>query len=390
MTERANITPKVLKWARESAKISKTDAAAKVSVKLEKIQEWEKGDSAPSLRQAKILAKAYQRSFAIFFLPEPPLDFHPLEDFRKSGSAPLSTSSIFIIREIQQKQSWISENIKDNGENKLDFVGKFSFNNNPKDIADNILETLQIAPPNYMNVNPIKRWIDKAESKGIFVSRSSFIHSRLKLNIDEIQGFAIADDYAPFVFINSADWNAPQLFTLVHELAHIWIASTGISNGLVPEIRDSSKFHPVELFCNEIAANALIPNNFIYNIPSKTFNSSQEVFNISKNLGVSSYAFIVRALNLNLISQEKYKNLKNESDQQFMEYMKAEANKKLRQKKKPGGPSPYLLRMNRNSKLFTQIVLDAFNGGRIEPNYASSLLHVKSNKFYKLEERLYQ
>lgn len=390
MTERANITPKVLKWARESAKISKTDAAAKVSVKLEKIQEWEKGDSAPSIRQAKILAKAYQRSFAIFFLPEPPLDFHPLEDFRKSGSAPLSTSSIFIIREIQQKQSWISENIKDNGENKLDFLGKFSLNNNPKDIADNILETLQIDPPNYMNVNPIKKWIDKAESKGIFVSRLSFIHSRLKLNIDEIQGFAIADDYAPFVFVNSADWKAPQLYTLVHELAHIWIASTGISNGLVPEIKDSNKFHPVELFCNEIAANALIPNNFIYNIPPETYNSSLEVFNISKNLGVSSYAFIVRALNLNLISQEKYKNLKNESDQQFMEYMKAEANKKLRQKKKPGGPSPYLLRMNRNSKLFTKIVLDAFNGGRIEPNYASSLLHVKSNKFYKLEERLYQ
>ena len=112
MIERANITPDVLKWARETAKMSEKEAASKVSIKVEKLQEWENGISMPTINQAQKLAKSYQRPLAILFLPEPPKDFHPLQDFRKKGSIALSTSSIFIIREIQQKQAWISEDIK--------------------------------------------------------------------------------------------------------------------------------------------------------------------------------------------------------------------------------------------------------------------------------------
>ena len=149
-------------------------------------------------------------------------------------------------------------------------------------VANDILKTLDINPSNYKTDNPIKEWIDKAESKGIFISRTSFIHSRLKLDSEEIQGFAIADPYAPFVFINSDDWNAPQLFTLVHELAHIWIAETGISNEIDPDLKNRDKFHPVELFCNEVAANALIPDNYIKNLERDTFKSTKEVFKISK------------------------------------------------------------------------------------------------------------
>ena len=81
MVDRANITPKVLRWARKTAKISKLDAASKVSVKIEKLMEWEEGISKPTVRQAKLLAKAYQLSFAIFFLPDIPNDFQPLQDF---------------------------------------------------------------------------------------------------------------------------------------------------------------------------------------------------------------------------------------------------------------------------------------------------------------------
>lgn len=112
---------------------------------------------------------------------------------------------------------------------------------NPEQIAADIVKTLQIHPASYKTDNPIKEWIDAAESVGIFVSRTSFIHSRLKLDLEKLQGFAISDPYAPFAFVNSGDWNAPQLFTLVHELAHIWIAETGISNEIEPELQDKNK-----------------------------------------------------------------------------------------------------------------------------------------------------
>ncbi len=392
MATKAYISPNVLKWARESARMTEEIAASKVSVSVNKLAEWEKGEKQPTIRQAQILAKAYKRPFSILFLPEIPRDFQPLQDFRKNGSEPLSTSSIFIIREIQQKQSWISETNEENGEYKLPFVGKYSLNNNPKVIANDILQTLGITAGNYESKNPIKEWITKAESKGIFISRTSFIHSRLKLDSEELQGFAIADPYAPFVFINSDDWNAPQLFTLVHELAHIWIAETGISNSIELDIKKTSDFNKVELFCNEIAANVLIPETIIKNFEISVFKDSKSVFNAARAIGVSSFSFLVRALNLNIISLPAYKRLKAQADVDFKEYLRKEAEKKARQKAKEnsGGPNYFLLQLNRNSRLFTQTVLDSFRGGFIEPTLASNLLNVQTNKFPKLEAQLYK
>lgn len=392
MADKAYITPNVLKWARESARMTEETAASKVNISIDKLREWEIGSSQPTIRQAQTLAKAYKRPFALFFLPEIPRDFMPLQDFRKKDSKTLGTASVFIIREIQQKQSWIRDVNVDNKENQLSFVGKYKLTDNPTIVAKDILATLNINPAIYNTDNPIKEWIDKAESKGIFISRTSFIHSRLTLDSEEIQGFAIADPFAPFVFVNSDDWNAPQLFTLVHELAHIWIAETGISNEVEPEIKNKDKFHPVELFCNQVAANALMPEEIIYNLSNSTFNNSKEVFKVSKNLGVSSFALLVRALNLNVINLSNYQILKKEADINYHAFLEKEAEKKLKSKEKTstGGPNPYLLRLNKNSRLFTQIVLDAFRGGFVEPTQASSLLNTPVNKFSSLEALLYK
>ncbi|OFX38382.1 MAG: hypothetical protein A2X08_16375 [Bacteroidetes bacterium GWA2_32_17] len=390
MADKANITPNVLKWARESARMTEETASSKVPVSIDKLKEWEKGISQPTIRQAQTLAKTYKRPFALFFLPEIPRDFQPLQDFRKKDSKVLSTASVFIIREIQQKQSWISDVNEENNENKIPFIGRYSIKDNPISVANNILETLEIIPSKYKTDNPIKEWIDKAESKGIFISRTSFIHTRLKLDSEEIQGFAIADPSAPFVFINSDDWNAPQLFTLVHELAHIWIAESGISNEIEPEIKQKDKFNPIELFCNEVAANALIPENLIRSLDKSTFNNSKEVFKAAKIFGVSSFAFIVRALNLGIINISDYQKLKREADKDFDTFLLREAEKKAKQKEKPGGPNYFLLQLNRNSRLFTQTVLDAFRSGFIEPTQASSLLNVQVNKFQQLEAQLYK
>lgn len=392
MADKAYITAKVFKWARESAKMTEEVAASKVSVSIDKFKEWENGEDFPTIRQAQILAKAYKRPFALFFLPEVPLDFQPLQDFRKAGSKELGTASIFIIREIQQKQAWISEINEENNENKVPFLGKFSVNDNPELVANDILNILNINPLNYKTNNPILEWIEQAESNGIFISRTSFIHSRLKLDSDEMQGFAITNDYAPFVFINSDDWQAPQLFTLVHELAHLWIAETGISNDIEPSIKNASDYNPIELFCNEVAANALIPNEYIDSLESNAFDNSKEVFKNAKAIGVSSFAFLVRALNLNIISLSTYKKLKHLADLEYNEFLKREAEKRAKQKEKEksGGPNYFLLQINRNSRLFTQIVLDAFRGGIIEPSMASNLLNVHVNKFPKLEAQMYR
>ena len=385
MADKAYITPEVLKWARESARMSIETAAAKVSVDPMRLKEWEEGLSLPTIHQGETLAKAYRRPFALFFLPEVPRDFQPLQDFRKADSKALSTASIFMIREIQQKQSWLSDLFQDNDEQALPFVGRYNLQSDPQLVANDILETLQISPLNYSTINPIMEWINKSERKGIFISRTSFIHSRLLLDSEELQGFSIADQYAPFVFVNSQDWNAPQLFTLVHELAHIWIAESGVSNEIEPELKNKDKLHPVELFCNEVAANALMPLWAMHYLVEGMFNSPVEVFRTAKLFGVSSFALLVRAFNLHMISLDQYRRLKAEAELEFKAFLLREEAKKASQKKQEGGPSPYLLRLNKNSRLFTQIVLDAFRGGNIQPTLASNLLNTQVNNFSKLE-----
>lgn len=392
MGDKAEITPRILKWARESAKIAEETAAAKVHVTVEKLKEWESGASQPTIKQAQDLAKAYKRPFALLFLSDIPNDFQPLRDFRRNGSTPLGTASLFIIREIQQKQAWMSSVNQEDGTPKAPFVGRFTINDDAVVVANDILASFNISPSSYGSKSPIKEWIDKAETNGIFVSRTSFIHTRLTLNSDEIQGFAIADPNAPFVFVNSDDWDAPQLFTLVHEIAHLWIAATGISNEIELGIKDHGNSQPIELFCNEVAGNALMPLDLIQRLPPNTFDSVERLFPQAKGLGVSTFALLVRALNLRIISFEKYRQLKLAADRAYYAFLKKEEERKAREKnkEKKGGPNYYLLQVNRNSRLFTQTVLDAFRGGAIEPTQASNLLNVQVTRFAKLEEQLYR
>lgn len=384
MSDKAFITPHVFKWARESAKLSLESAAAKVDVDVSKLIEWETGDSLPTIRQAEILAKAYRRPFALMFLPDIPADFQPLQDFRRKNSKELGTAAVFIIRDTQQKQSWIKALYEENNYNRLEFVGKFSRRHSPAQVAKDILRVLEIEPSNYETDNPIKEWISKAERKGIFISRTSFVHSKLTLDSDEMQGFVIADDMAPFVFINSDDWNASQLFTLVHELAHIWIAESGISNDIQLEIKNRNKSHPVELFCNEVAGHALMPDEVMKNMTLSIFASAEKIFGAARKLGVSSLSLLVRALQMEIISTDKYYKLKKEVDARFEEFVQKEKSKKDLQQKK-GGPDYYLLLVNKNGQLFTQVVMDAYYGGMIMPTEASNLLSTQVKNFDKLQ-----
>lgn len=389
MVEKAFITPEILKWARESAKISVEDAAKKVSVSSERYLTWEEGNDFPTIRQAKVLAKHFRRAFSLFFLPEIPKDFQPLQDYRRDDAKELDTASLFIIRDVQEKQGWISDLFEETREAELPFVGRFTMNDNPEDVAKDILNTLKINPANYQR-KPIYEWIEKTEKAGIFISRASNVHSRLTLDKDLIKGFAIADKFAPFVFVNSKDWNAPQLFTLVHELAHIWIAKSGISNEIDIDLNDKpkSKFHPVELFCNQVAANALMPREIITQLGTETFKSQTKVFKQAKELGISSFALLVRVLNLELITTLQYRELKEHAENEYEKFLEKEKIRREKQKEKKIKLDTYLLRLNKNGKLFTRIVMDSFNNGSLSPSIASNLLNTQINKFSKFEKLL--
>ena len=385
MGDKAYITPAVLRWARESARIDLETAAGKVPVSAARLQEWENGSEQPTIRQAQILAKAYRRPFALLFLPKSPTDFQPLQDFRRTRAKPLSTASIFMIREMQQKQAWTRDRLEEEELLQLPFVGRFSLGSNPKDIADDILKELEIDPINYQRRTPISEWLEKTEAKGVFVSRTSFINTSQKIDPDEVQGFVIADPLAPFIFINSGDWNAPQLFTLVHELAHIWIARSGISNEINMESDADASFDPVEIFCNQIAGHALMPNRLMNDLSASIFESAESIYKQARKIGVSSAALLVRAVRMNILSKSRYDRLKKESDNAFQDFLVQEAQKKAALKVKESHPGYYMLLTLKNGRLFTRLVMDSYRGGFIQPTEASALLNTSTNNFSKLE-----
>jgi len=389
MREKAIITPNILRWARETSKMSVSDVALKTNVKENKIKLWEKGEDFPSIKQLEKLSKLYRRPIAIFYLPEPPTDFQTLRDFRKNtGSTEYSTALTFIIRDIQSKQAWLSDFLKEEGENKLDFIGKFNSNISIEKIASKIKETLNIGSIE-KNQDILKYWIEKIELKRIFVSLSSNIHSHLKIDVNEVKGFAISDKYAPFIFVNSADGKNSQLFTLIHELTHLWINASGVSSFDIIDFRDSkvlNKFDPIEVFCNKVTAEILMPKSSIINI-SNDYNSftSSIVEKIAKKLRVSSFALSVRLLNLKIISETQYNQFTKIYKKKYEEYLEVQANKP----KKNGAPSYYLLKIRKNSRSFTSYIYSYYKSGKITANEANKLLDIKVSNFKKLEKHLY-
>ena len=390
MASKVKINPEILKWARKSAKISFEKSASTISktCKTDRIKEWESPDCKdfPTVKQVEKLARLYRRPSDVFYLPFIPKDFPPLKDFRHNKEEGLSTALIFMMREIQEKQEWLSNFLSKKKEKKLDFVGRFNIKSQADVVAKDLRKTLNIGTiPSAQK--PLKYWIEKAESKRIFISLSSNYHTRLKLDSDMFKGFAIADKYAPFIFLNSDDWDQGQIFTLVHELAHIWIGVSGISNETELNIAHSSGIHPVEKFCNEVAVKALLPDDeMIAFLPKRNEITFKNISRLSRKLGVSNNALLNRALNMRLLDKEKFDSFRKESDNIWKEYLIKESQKK----KSSGGPNYYVMQLRRNSKAFANIVMDFYKSGKVTGPDASRLLKVKEGNFGKFEKYIYK
>jgi Zn-dependent peptidase ImmA (M78 family) len=267
---------------------------------------------------------------------------------------------------------------------KLPFSGKYNIKHDPAVVAADIRKTLGISLKDKPD-KPLKYWITKVEEKRIFIALSSNFHTRLKLNSDVFKGFAIADAFAPFIFLNSDDWDQGQLFTLVHELAHIWIGVSGISNDtglIVPP----PGLHPVEKFCNEVAMHALLPEEDVKTfLPEKGDVEFKHIVKGSRRLGVHHRSMVLRLKSLDIIGENSNELLKT-ADNAWKDFLDKEA----RKPKSSGGPNYYVMVLRRNSKSFANVVMDNYKRGKIPGEVASRLLNVREANFGKLETYVYK
>jgi len=390
MAQKANINREILRWARKTARISLEKAAKTISktARAERIQDWESDDGKefPSIKQAEKLARLYRRPVEIFYLQYIPRDFKPLKDFRRNRDEGLSTGIIFMMREVQEKQEWLSNFQRARKQKKLNFAGKYTVKSPVETVARDIRETLGIKTLK-PDIKPLRYWIDHAEDKGIYVALSSNFHSRLRLDSDTMKGFVIADSFAPFVFLNSDDWDHGQLFTLVHELVHIWIGVSGICSETGIDVPDADRIHIVEKFCRAVSIAALLPEeNLRPFFQVKGDLTLRHISKAARTFGVSNKDILLRAQDLKLIPDETVNSLHREAAIAWKEFLAKEA----RKPKSSGGPNYYLLQSRRNSRAFATLVMDAHKSGRLQGPEASRLLNVKEANFGKFRDFLFK
>ena len=259
MTKVAASIP-VLRWAAQRARLSDEELASRFA----KWPLWVTGEAQPTLKQLEAIAKLTHTAFGYFFLPEPPSLTLPVPDFRTVRDEALAEPSSNLLDTVylcQQRQDWYRDHARTHGLPALDFVGSANTREVPETVAAGMRERLGLASDERRRLptwaDALRQLVAKVEEAGVMVMATSVVgaNSHRKLDVDEFRGFALADDLAPLVFLNGADSKSAQMFTLVHELAHIWLGASGVSDtqaGQVPELE-------VERWCNRVAAELLMP-----------------------------------------------------------------------------------------------------------------------------------
>jgi Zn-dependent peptidase ImmA (M78 family) len=376
------INSEVLRWARERAGLS-IDQLTKNFVDTSRIRSWENSTSLPTLAQAETLATKLRIPLPILLLDQPPKIPLPIPDLRTLDSlSPGNPTPEFVdtVNDAVVRQSWYREYVLTESARPLAFVGQFNPTDNVSTVARSIRTVLQLDERLRLQCRTwqdfLSKFVQRADSAGIIVMRNSvFRHDNTRrLLVDEFRGFAISDAYAPLVFVNSRDAKAAQIFTLAHELAHIWLGATGISNP-DPRKRRADFNAVLERTCNEIAAEVLVPQDSFLRLWSVDKTTDANVKQVAAHYRVSSMVALRRANDLGKINAEEFKR------KIAAEYARFRAMEKEEQEKKEEERSGnfWNLFAMRNGQRFTDAVANAARREAIPFIYASHLLGVKAS-----------
>lgn len=373
MADLAYINPEIITWAQARARVSEEDLSRATGAKIEKVLNWIRGVDRPTFSQAQKVAGRLYIPFAYLFLPTPPQDFLPLPDLRTLGNRGLREDISVELKDtiftVLRRQDWYRAYLQDQDASPLRFVGSASLRTDAKVVATEIKSALELTAlnPAGMSWEDYQRTIiDAAEAAGILVMRSGIVdnNTHRPLNINEFRGFAISDPLAPVVFINLKDAPSARLFTVIHELAHLWIGESGISSASANEELQ------VERYCNQVAGEFLAPEENVIRLWSEHKDLDANVASLAKHFHVSRYVIVRRAYDLNLVTYDAYQDYYRALMRQFNE---AEG----------GSGNFYATAKNKNSARFSKALLDEALSGRVLLRDAGKLLGVSPDKLKK-------
>lgn len=374
----AKINHRMLTWARERSGFSVTEFAIRSNFNEDRLYRWEAGEEALTFRQAQIFAAKTYVPFGYLFLREPPIEELPIPDLRTVDSRGVNRPSaelLDLIKLTLQRQQWYRDYLTNELASPSVVVGRVNAGTPTEAVVNDMRQLLGVpVHPERGNWEDYYReLIVRIETLGVLVMREANLgHHTRPLRVEEFRGFAIADPYAPIIFVNHADAPGARLFTLIHELSHIWFGISGVSDG------NESPHQPSEVKCNAVAAEFLVPEEEFRPLWKEFDTWSENLAPLEDHFHVSRWALARRAQTLGFITIDQYR-----------EYIaRQKAIWDARDKKGDGGPTYHKSKNAQISKQFSRAVLaQAFNG-QILLREAGQLLGINPGKLRRFADEV--
>ena len=292
---RVPVEPELLRWARERAGYE----AEALAGRFPKLEDWERGEVKPTLKQLEAFAKATRTPVGYFFLSDPPVERMPIPDFRTVANVHVGHPSPELLDTVylcQQRQDWYRDFALSMHEPVLDFMGSSRLGDDVVQTAATMRRGLGLDLEERRRLaswtDALRRFIEQADALGVLVMVSGVVGSNNRRGLDpqEFRGFALADSLAPLVFVNGADTKAAQMFTLAHELAHLWLGQSAVSDA---EAR-VTPHQEVERWCNRVAAELLVPLSAVRDELDGRADLEDELQRLARRFKVSTLVILRR------------------------------------------------------------------------------------------------
>ena len=393
MTQGEQINPAILVWARESAGLDVKDAAKRLALGAsknesseQKLLDLERGARLPTRTQLTKIAKTYRRPLLAFYMAAPPRKGPRGEDFRSTGSevSPRDNALLdALLRDVKARQEMVRDILEDLDEGlPKEFVSSSSLAEGAEIVAQRISTALHL-PPRRADWGStadefFKQLRTATEALGVFVLLVGDLGSHHSALSEEVfRGFALADAVAPFIVINDHDARTARSFTLIHELAHIYLGQSGVS-GAPESVRENSERGRIEHFCNDVAGLVLLPNSFTTQRPPELIRGDQKsaeryLEETARRWLVSEPLVAFRLRRLGWISASLYRDLSSLYAARWASY---KAGAKAANQLKDGGPSYYTLKQNRLGDSLIDVVRRTLRESRLTHTKAAKVLGV--------------
>lgn len=375
MPVRVSVAPGLLKWAVERAGWD-DDTTQRRAPKLD---EWISGDRQPTLKQLESFAQATHTPFGLLFLPEPPNEPVPIPDMRTVGNAAVPRPSADLLDTIyicQTRQEWYRDYARDHGAPRLEFVGSATTNTPPVDAARTMRAALDFGLTERTvftsSDDALRRLIDRIEAIGVLVMVNGIVggDTHRALDPEEFRGFALSDPVAPLIFVNGSDTKAAQIFTLIHELAHVWLGGSALSDAAMVA-RDGVV---EELWCNQVAAEVLVPLAALRGDYQGEL-TPQELTRLARRYRVSTLVILKRLFDAHFLGWDDYRERYEAEREAMIELAK-------RRRGENSGGNYYNTQPLRLSRQFARAVVASTYQGDTSFRDAFQLLGTKKHETF--------